>query len=165
MRKPILLIDFDGVLHSYKTGWQGATKIPDLPVPGALQFLVEATHYFRVNIYSSRSNQWSGKRAMKKWLFHHYIKISGIDEKDRWKLPESSENCPDWWFNWIAQTAFADPWEDEVKYAISKLLKLIKFPTKKPAAFLTIDDRCFCFKGTFPDTAELLKFMPWHKGD
>lgn len=40
----------------------------------------------------------------------------------------------------------------------------LKFPTKKPAAFLTIDDRAFCFKGEFPVAKDLLKFKPWNKG-
>jgi hypothetical protein len=34
MRKPILCLDFDGVLHSYTSGWKGAAVIPDPPVPG-----------------------------------------------------------------------------------------------------------------------------------
>lgn len=41
----------------------------------------------------------------------------------------------------------------------------IKFPTRKPAAFLTIDDRCICFKGVFPSLAEIAVFRPWNKKD
>lgn len=44
-------------------------------------------------------------------------------------------------------------------------LDKLEFPDKKPAAFLTIDDRCVCFEGTFPDPEELLEFKPWNKRD
>src|SRR5882672_3079773 len=39
MRKPILCLDFDGVLHSYSSGWKGADVIPDAPTPGMAAFL------------------------------------------------------------------------------------------------------------------------------
>jgi hypothetical protein len=32
MTKPILCLDFDGVIHSYSSGWKGADVIPDPPV-------------------------------------------------------------------------------------------------------------------------------------
>ena len=31
MPKPILCLDFDGVVHSYTSGWKGADVIPDPP--------------------------------------------------------------------------------------------------------------------------------------
>jgi len=81
MSAPILCLDFDGVLHSYSSGWKGARNIPDPPVPGAIAWLdslVEdgeavcamAPRFrdFDVCIYSSRSRYWGGRKAMKKWL-------------------------------------------------------------------------------------------------
>ena len=58
MASPILCLDFDGVLHSYTSGWKGARVIPDPPVEGAIDFLSRALDDFRVAVYSSRSHQW-----------------------------------------------------------------------------------------------------------
>lgn len=70
-RKPILSLDFDGVLHSYTSGWKGADVIPDPPVPGTFEFLEAAHEYFEVHIFSSRSGQPGGIAAMRAWLVHH----------------------------------------------------------------------------------------------
>lgn len=71
MKLPILCLDFDGVLHSYTSGWKGAAVIPDPPVEGAIDFLYEAIQYLEVHIYSSRSHQDGGIEAMADWLVHH----------------------------------------------------------------------------------------------
>lgn len=72
MKKPILCLDFDGVIHSYTSGWQGAAVIPDPPVPGALEFIERATQVFSVAVYSTRSHQPGGREAMHAWLKMHY---------------------------------------------------------------------------------------------
>jgi hypothetical protein len=69
MSKPILCLDFDGVIHSYSSGWKGAAVIPDPPVEGAIAFMLAALHHFDVVIFSSRSNQPGGIAAMKAWLY------------------------------------------------------------------------------------------------
>lgn len=68
--KFILCIDFDGVLHSYTSGWQGAKNIPGPPVRGALQWLNRMidSGKFDIYIYSSRGRYLGGRRAMRKWL-------------------------------------------------------------------------------------------------
>lgn len=66
--KPILALDFDGVLHSYISGWQGADVIPDPPVPGAVAFVREASLHFAVVVYSSRARFPEGAEAMRVWL-------------------------------------------------------------------------------------------------
>lgn len=39
----------------------------------------------------------------------------------------------------------------------------VKFPTEKPPAFVSLDDRTITFTGIFPDTEMLLHFKPWNK--
>ena len=77
---PVICIDFDGVIYSYKSGWKGARNIPDPPVEGAIEWIRSLLAFtdnegnrpkhpkFRVAIYSGRSRFIFGRRAMKKWL-------------------------------------------------------------------------------------------------
>lgn len=66
--KPILCLDFDGVIHSYSSGWKGADVIPDPIVPGTADFLLAAVDIFDVQIFSSRSHQENAIFAMQDWL-------------------------------------------------------------------------------------------------
>lgn len=133
MKLPILCLDFDGVLHSYTSGWQGAAVIPDPPVPGAIAFLYEAIRYFEVHIYSSRSHQDGGIEAMQNWLLEHEAAWRAQQDRAGQPLPKTS------------------------------LILNIKWPTEKPAAFLTIDDRALTFHGTWPAMTTLIGFKPWNK--
>lgn len=67
--KPILCLDFDGVCHSYSSGWQGATVIPDPPVPGLFEFLESVAPHFQIHVFSSRSHQAGGRDAMMAWFY------------------------------------------------------------------------------------------------
>jgi hypothetical protein len=69
MSKPILCLDFDGVCHSYTSGWKGATVIPDDAVPGLFEFLEQAAPYFDIQVYSTRSETDAGRDAMAIWFY------------------------------------------------------------------------------------------------
>jgi hypothetical protein len=69
MPKPILCLDFDGVIHSYTSGWKGATVIPDPIVPGFFEKAEQYAQHFRLVIFSSRSNQPGGIEAMQVYLY------------------------------------------------------------------------------------------------
>lgn len=67
--KPILCLDFDGVIHSYSSGWKGARNIPDPPTEGAIEFIDKALNAgWDVVIHSSRARYWGGISAMRSWL-------------------------------------------------------------------------------------------------
>lgn len=72
MKKPILCLDFDGVLHSYISGWQGVGVANDPPTAGAEQFLLSAARHFRLEIYSSRSKSFRGRACMKSYCRKHF---------------------------------------------------------------------------------------------
>lgn len=121
MERKILCIDFDGVIHSYKSGWQGADVVSDPPVHGAIPWLVDLVNKgWGVAIYSARSSQSGGIRAMQQWLLSQGMSAAMVLEE-------------------------------------------IQFPREKPPAYLTIDDRAWCFQGTFPTQGELENFVPWHQ--
>ena len=149
--KKILCLDFDGVLHSYTSGWQGARVIPDDPVPGAIAFLIEAVERFDVQVYSSRSHQWGGRRAMKKWLLKHaeafYAKQQGEELTER--AQSYIDEHEHLWFMDRESARF--------------LVKRIGFPRHKPAASVGLDDRQITFSGAWPSMDELAGFKPWNK--
>jgi hypothetical protein len=71
-----ICVDFDGVLHSYTSGYKGPRTIPDPPVPGAIEWLQSMTDTFtpyHIMIYSSRSSCIGGVAAMKAWLYKHGV--------------------------------------------------------------------------------------------
>jgi len=74
----IVCVDFDGVLHSYQSGWKGPCDIPDAPVDGAFKWLNMVTQYrddqnrsFQICVYSSRSRHDGAIDAMKAWFIKH----------------------------------------------------------------------------------------------
>jgi hypothetical protein len=129
MAKPILCLDFDGVIHSYSSGWKGADVIPDPPVPGALPFIVAAMKEFTVAIYSSRSGQPGGIKAMIEWLGY-------------WSVDKTHGMPGD--FDHGAWSS-------------------LRWPTEKPPAMVTLDDRALTFNGKWPSIESLQAFQPWNK--
>lgn len=149
--KKTLVLDFDGVIHSYKSGWKGARNIPDPPVPGALEFIVGALDHFDVCILSSRSHQWGGRWAMKRWLRNQLEAIGNV------------HSIPEWWSKRIFRSISLEPWNEEVSHAAQIVVGQIRFPLFKPAAHVTIDDRALTFRGRWPTVATIQEFKPWNK--
>lgn len=120
--KPILTLNFDGVIHSYLSGWRGADNAPDVPVPGVREFILEALGLFTVVVFSSRSHQEGGITEMRRYL----VEEVGLTPN---------------------------------------IVAGIDFPTEKPPAFMSIDDRGFQFNGSWPDPGDLINFKPWYLRD
>jgi hypothetical protein len=78
--KPILCLDFDGVIHRYDSKWTDAKTISDGPVDGALEFIRAAQEHFHISIFSSRSGTAEGRLAMFQWLKKHASEMWGERE-------------------------------------------------------------------------------------
>ena len=141
--KPVLCLDFDGVIHSYKSGWKGASVIPDAPVPGAIPYMLSALDSFDVAVFSSRSKSLLGRISMKRWL--------GKAIAAHW---ENGGNEP--------SLAECECWGDA-----ASIWRRVSWPWFKPAALMTIDDRALTFNGDWSNgaysTEAICRFKPWNK--
>jgi hypothetical protein len=126
-QKKTLVVDFDGVLHSYSSGWTFVDAVTDPPVPGAIAWLREAVKHFHVCIVSTRSHDPRGKAAMQEWLGYWAVEQRKSDKED---------------LAWLSA---------------------IDWPTVKPPAFVTLDDRAITFTGTFPSMDQIKSFRTWQQ--
>ena len=72
--KKTVCIDFDGVIHSYTSGWDkigGACSILDGPVPGAFEAIASYVQLFDVVIFSTRGATPGAPEAMHNWFHEH----------------------------------------------------------------------------------------------
>ena len=77
--KPTVVFDFDGVIHSYKSGWQGQETIPDPVVPGIVEVIDELRAAgYRVVVVSTRCADPAGKAAVEDYLTENCIAVDGV---------------------------------------------------------------------------------------
>ena len=155
-KKPILCLDFDGVIHSYSSGWKGARVIPDVPVDGVGVFLLKAVQHFRVAILSSRSHQWGGRRAMRRYVRAILWDACLADSEEAGRAWSATQGKPEEWIPWTAY---------DVRDVADHIGSKIMWPFFKPPALLTIDDRAMTFNGDWAsyDPKVLEGFQPWSK--
>ena len=133
MTKPTLVLDFDGVIHSYEKGWQDGVIYGQV-IPGFFEWAEQAKQTFILAIHSSRSDSHKNIKPMMDWL---------AMQLQAWK------------------------WDKEAldKQVPNLEITDFQFYVRKPAAFVTIDDRAITFKGDWnvaelrPDN--LIHFRSW----
>lgn len=79
MHEKTVVFDFDGVIHSYTSGWKGTDVIPDPVVPG-IQDAINTlrTKGFRVVVVSTRCATLKGRRAVQKYMIDNHIVVDDI---------------------------------------------------------------------------------------
>jgi hypothetical protein len=81
--KPVICLDFDGVINSYESGYgphYKPTLIPDGPTEGAKEAIAKLRKRFRVIVHSSRCVYPEAREAIRLWLDEYGIIVDGIAE-------------------------------------------------------------------------------------
>ena len=138
-----IAIDFDGVLHSYVSGWKGVSVIADHPVPGAIGWLIGIAMYspYDIIIHSCRCREQEGIEAIENWIY----------DQVKTQLNHSS------------QYAYEEGYQEMEDDLVSVCASIVCSAEKSTKAFIFIDDRGWKFNGTFPSLTELDHFKPWYK--
>lgn len=80
MRKTVVF-DFDGVIHEYTSGWKGIDIIPDSPVDGIRESIMDIrSNGYEVIVVSARCSDPIGIQAIKEYLLFHDIVVDGVSE-------------------------------------------------------------------------------------
>ena len=79
MSKKTVVFDFDGVIHSYTSGWVREDTIPDPPVAGIKEAIdgMRAAGY-EVIIVSTRCACYEGMVAIHEWLRKYEISVDDV---------------------------------------------------------------------------------------
>lgn len=76
--KKTVCLDFDGVIHSYRSGWKGVTVIPDPPIHRVDRAIARLRKNYRVVVYSARCQGEDGVQAIREWLVKHNIEVDDV---------------------------------------------------------------------------------------
>lgn len=77
--KKTVVFDFDGVIHSYTSGWKGARVIPDPPVPGIKEAISDIRLAgYEVVVVSTRCATIEGHGAVRAWLCDNGIEVDAV---------------------------------------------------------------------------------------
>jgi hypothetical protein len=145
-----LALDLDGVVHSYRSGWQGAGTLPDPPNEGAFEFILDLLDSGRwsVVIHSSRfaNPEEQGLLATILWFLDHGFPANQLDAS------ELDSDGSDSDFSRLTERY---PTVGTSGHG------LLRFSAVKPGAFVSLDDRALTFTGRWPTLDQLEGFRTW----
>jgi hypothetical protein len=90
MSQQTVSIDFDGVIHSYVTGWSGECVLPDPPVAGAVKFIGDLlVSGYQVVILSTRARSPEARHVMRSYMI-----AAGLDAEQAKRLVITNVKMP-----------------------------------------------------------------------
>ena len=117
-RPPRIACDFDGVIHSYVSGWVEGS-IPDPPVDGAIEWLEETSKKCEIIIFSARLQDESNLTKVKRYLVDHGLSTEALARLDFKPKPGATIYLDDraWQFNGknfptVEEVKNFRPWND-----------------------------------------------------
>jgi hypothetical protein len=144
-----IVLDFDGVIHSYSSGWTSAANIPDPPVDGAIEWMADAqSRGHKLMIQSMRT-------ADENYLVE--IGVTG-DGQPKYTLNRKRGLAIDAIKQWLIR------WSGELGVTLD--VEKITFPFGKAFFDIYIDDRGYRAEGpcSLPDLKTLKNYsQPWFK--
>lgn len=82
MRKKTVVFDFDGVIHSYTSGWKGAGIAQDPVVPGIQKIIkILREKGYEVVVVSARCSYAEGIEAIKQYLEDNDIIVDRVTKE------------------------------------------------------------------------------------
>ena len=77
--KKTVVFDFDGVIHSYTSGWKGVAIIPDPPVEGVKELIERLRSAgYEVVVGSARCSCNEGIEAVNRYLLENGIVVDSV---------------------------------------------------------------------------------------
>ena len=77
--KKTVVFDFDGVIHSYTSGWKGESVIADPPVPRIKEAISDIRLAgYEVVVVSTRCATKEGHGAVRAWLIDNEIEVDAV---------------------------------------------------------------------------------------
>lgn len=94
-RKLRILFDFDGVIHSYKSGWHGVDLALDSPVEGIRECINEMKNdgNYEIVIYSSRCGHEKGIKCIEEYCKNHKIYYDEISKDKKAAFLTIDDRC------------------------------------------------------------------------
>lgn len=77
--RPIVMLDLNGVVHTYSKGWQNTAPLYDPPTEGFKAWAEDVSDEFRIVVWPTHMNTPRDMMRIKLWLRKHGLNKLGLE--------------------------------------------------------------------------------------